>query len=72
LNSEHIALNHETKADTAKTVIPQVVKDLKNKGYKLVTVSECLGIPAYQSVGQPKKRDVSSFSVSFQPLSLTP
>lgn len=53
----HIALNHETKRDTAQTVIPAAVKELKKKGYKLVFVSECLGIEPYQAVGKPKKRD---------------
>lgn len=42
--------------------MPQIVKELKSKGYKLVTVSKCIGLPAYQSVGKPQKRDVSILS----------
>ncbi|GAA5858644.1 hypothetical protein JCM8547_001403 [Rhodosporidiobolus lusitaniae] len=52
-----IALNHETKEGTAKTVIPGVVSGLKSEGYKLVDVATCLGVSPYQSVGTMGKRD---------------
>ncbi|GAA5931042.1 chitin deacetylase [Sporobolomyces koalae] len=54
-----IALNHETYEGTAKKVIPSVVPMLVNKGYKLVTVAQCLGVSPYQSVGKASKRDSS-------------
>ncbi|KAG8706310.1 Carbohydrate esterase 4 protein [Ceratobasidium sp. 394] len=54
-----LALNHETYERTAHEVIPYVIPKLQAAGYKLVTVAECLGLPAYQSVGQPSPRDSS-------------
>ncbi|KAG8915707.1 Carbohydrate esterase 4 protein [Tulasnella sp. 408] len=38
-----LALNHETYETTAKQVLPYALKTLKAKGYKFVTVAECLG-----------------------------
>ncbi|KDQ57934.1 carbohydrate esterase family 4 protein [Jaapia argillacea MUCL 33604] len=52
-----LALNHETYQSTVTTVIPYAIKKLKTAGYQLVTVSECLGIPAYHSVGKAGTRD---------------
>jgi peptidoglycan/xylan/chitin deacetylase (PgdA/CDA1 family) len=43
-----LALNHETYATTANTVLPHAISVLKAKNYKFVTVSECLGIKPYQ------------------------
>lgn len=37
--------------------MPAVIPMLIAKGYKLVTISECLGIPAYYTVGPIGKRD---------------
>ncbi|KAI8919445.1 hypothetical protein DFJ77DRAFT_454269 [Powellomyces hirtus] len=37
-----LMLNHETKVDTAKMVVPWLIKNYKNT-YKWVTVAECLG-----------------------------
>ncbi|GAA6059944.1 hypothetical protein JCM10212_003084 [Sporobolomyces blumeae] len=54
-----IALNHETYKGTAEKVVPNVVPMLISKGYKLVTVAECLGVSPYQSVGKASKRDSS-------------
>ncbi|GAA5987484.1 hypothetical protein JCM5350_003097 [Sporobolomyces pararoseus] len=54
-----IALNHETYKGTAEKVVPSVVPMLVNKGYKLVTVAQCLGVNPYQSVGKASKRDSS-------------
>ena len=42
-------------------VLPRSIQLLQSKGYKLVTVAECLGMEPYQSVGQPGMPDVSSF-----------
>jgi len=52
-----LPLNHETEETTAHQVLPYILPLLKNAGYKLVTVAECLGIPAYQHVGQPGTPD---------------
>ncbi|SGY20207.1 BQ5605_C017g08527 [Microbotryum silenes-dioicae] len=49
-----IALNHETYASTAEKVIPKVVPMLLKKGYKFVTVDECLGVEPYQKVDSGK------------------
>lgn len=47
----------QTYKTTTDTVIPAVVPALKAKGYKLVSMAECLGQSAYQSTGTPGKRD---------------
>lgn len=39
--------------------LPYAIKKLQGAGYKLVTVAECLGKPAYQTVGKPSPRTVS-------------
>jgi len=57
--SNILALNHETEETTAHQVIPYVIPLLQAKGYNLVTVSECLGLPAYQHVGTPGTPDSS-------------
>ncbi|KAK4053622.1 hypothetical protein OIO90_003861 [Microbotryomycetes sp. JL221] len=62
----HVALNHETYTGTANTVIPNVVPKLQAKGWKLVTVAECLGHTPYQSVTTPGKRD-STWTCSGKP-----
>jgi peptidoglycan/xylan/chitin deacetylase (PgdA/CDA1 family) len=52
-----IALNHETYQSTADGVAPNVIPKLVAKGYKLVTVAECLGMQPYQSIVAPEVRD---------------
>lgn len=47
-------------ATTAHTLLPYAIKALKAKGYKLVTVAECLGKSAYLSETKPKAKDVST------------
>lgn len=42
-----------------KTVMPAVIPMLRQKGWKLVTMADCLGVSPYQSVGSPGKRDAS-------------
>ncbi|KAK4048532.1 hypothetical protein OIV83_004700 [Microbotryomycetes sp. JL201] len=65
--SGHMSLSHETYAGTADTVIPNVVPKLLAKGWKLVTVNECLGpYSRYQSVGKPGVRD-STWTCSGKP-----
>lgn len=57
--SPHIVLNHEQDTAAITQIVPQAIQTLLSAGYKLVTISECLGVPAYQWVGQPQERDVS-------------
>ncbi|KAF5374534.1 hypothetical protein D9615_009076 [Tricholomella constricta] len=54
-----LALNHEVYKTTVDQVLPYAIKKLQNAGYRLVTVAECLGLPAYQSVGPRGTPDVS-------------
>jgi len=55
----HIVLNHEQDTVAITQIIPNAIRELQAAGYRLVTTSECLGVPAYQWVGQPLQRDVS-------------
>ncbi|CAE6462205.1 unnamed protein product [Rhizoctonia solani] len=48
-----LTLNHETYERTAHEVIPHAISMLQAKGYRLVTLAECLGEQPYQSVGSP-------------------
>jgi len=43
-------------------IVPYAIQRLQAAGYKLVTVAECLGMPAYQSVSAPGVRDVGIFT----------
>jgi peptidoglycan/xylan/chitin deacetylase (PgdA/CDA1 family) len=54
-----LALNHETYYDTAYKVLPYALQQLGAKGYRAVTVAECLGLNPYFSTGSPGTRDVS-------------
>ncbi|MBW0503710.1 hypothetical protein O181_043425 [Austropuccinia psidii MF-1] len=59
-----IALNHETYQTTASQVIPHAIDVLTKAGYRLVSVSECLGLgntqkDFYQVIGTPSPRDAS-------------
>ena len=54
----HMALSHEQDVSAAD-YLPGVVRQLTQAGYRLVTVAECIGVPAYQWVGEPQERDVS-------------
>ncbi|GAA6046787.1 hypothetical protein JCM3770_005643 [Rhodotorula araucariae] len=53
----YIALNHDTRKSTVDVVLPSVVPALVNKGYKLVSIAECLGSSPYQSTGAAGTRD---------------
>jgi len=52
-----LTLNHETHESTVNDVLPYAIKLFKAKGYKMVTVAECLGQSPYKSTGSPGKRD---------------
>jgi len=54
-----LALNHETIETTVHQVLPYAISRLKGAGYRLVTLAECLGLPAYQSVSSPQTPDPS-------------
>jgi len=49
-----LALGHETYEQTAHVVLPHAIKVLKAKGYKLVTLADCLGMKPYQSTTTPQ------------------
>ncbi|BGP58111.1 hypothetical protein JCM8202_006187 [Rhodotorula sphaerocarpa] len=53
----HIALNHETQQSTVDVVIPAVVPLLRQQGYRLVGMDQCLAQNPYQAVGTPQARD---------------
>ena len=50
------------KETTVHQVLPYAIKKLQAAGYKLVSLAECTGLPAYQSVTTPGVRDVSGLS----------
>jgi len=52
--SNILALNHETYSTTAHDVLPFAINLLKNAGYDLVTLAECVDQNPYQSVGAPQ------------------
>ncbi|KAJ3053392.1 hypothetical protein HK097_004399 [Rhizophlyctis rosea] len=59
-NSGHIILSHENYQSTVDTLLPNVIAWAKQKGWKLVTVGECLGEDPslwYKDVGTPSTRD---------------
>ncbi|KAF8159616.1 carbohydrate esterase family 4 protein [Crassisporium funariophilum] len=51
-----LSLQHEVHASSVYDVLPHAISQLKAKGYRLVTVAECLGRAPYQSVGAPSPR----------------
>ncbi|KAF8713693.1 Carbohydrate esterase family 4 protein, partial [Rhizoctonia solani] len=57
--SSIMTLNHETIETTPNQVIPYAIQKIKQKGYKMVTVAECLGLPACNSQTSPAARDWS-------------
>ncbi|QRV84215.1 chitin deacetylase [Ceratobasidium sp. AG-Ba] len=54
-----LALNHEVYATSVQQVLPYVINYAKSKGYRLVTVAECVGAQPYLSRGSPSSRDGS-------------
>jgi peptidoglycan/xylan/chitin deacetylase (PgdA/CDA1 family) len=54
-----LTINHETYETTADEVLPYAIQQLQAAGYRLVSLSECTGLPAYQSVQAPGVRDSS-------------
>ncbi|KAJ1302871.1 hypothetical protein OPQ81_003171 [Rhizoctonia solani] len=54
-----LTLNHETIETTPHKVIPYALQKIKEKGYKMVTVAQCLGMEPYQVITSPSSRDGS-------------
>ncbi|KAL9709440.1 hypothetical protein Ac2012v2_007175 [Leucoagaricus gongylophorus] len=48
-----LSLNHETHETTVREVLPAAIKTLKDGGYRLVSVAECLGKEAYLKDAPP-------------------
>lgn len=46
--------DHRNSESTVKVLLPAAIATLKRKGYNLVTVAECLGLPAYLNTGSPQ------------------
>jgi len=44
-----IALNHDVYDNTVNNIIPEVIKLVKEKGFKFVTMDECIGLKPYQN-----------------------
>ncbi|KAH6913532.1 chitin deacetylase [Coprinopsis sp. MPI-PUGE-AT-0042] len=57
--SSVLTLNHEVHQHSAQVVLPQAISMLKDAGYRLVTLAECVGQAPYQWVGAPSPRDAS-------------
>ncbi|KAI5887221.1 carbohydrate esterase family 4 protein [Schizophyllum commune H4-8] len=57
--SNILALNHEVYASTVWEVLSEAIDILQAKGYRLVTLAECLGKEPYQNVGQRGQKDGS-------------
>jgi peptidoglycan/xylan/chitin deacetylase (PgdA/CDA1 family) len=51
-----LILEHETEETTASTLVPFAIKLFQGKGYNLVTMADCLGVPPYQAVGVPQQQ----------------
>ncbi|KAG0305445.1 Carbohydrate esterase 4 protein [Linnemannia gamsii] len=52
-----LSLMHDVYQATAEQVLPYAIKKLQAAGYKLVTLSECVGMKPYLSVQAPSVRD---------------
>ncbi|KAJ2929896.1 hypothetical protein H1R20_g7214, partial [Candolleomyces eurysporus] len=57
--SNVLTLNHEVHQHSAQVVLPHAIKVLKDAGYRLVSLAECLGQPAYTVTGPPTPRDAT-------------
>ncbi|KAF8898258.1 hypothetical protein CPB84DRAFT_1780736 [Gymnopilus junonius] len=62
-----LALNHETiefyiywpRSQITNPMLPFAIQKLQAAGYRLVTLADCVGLPAYQSTSAPGTPDVS-------------
>lgn len=53
----HIILMHEQDNEALAQIYEPAIQQLQRAGYQLVTMSDCLNLPAYQSVGPMGVRD---------------
>ncbi|KDR67032.1 hypothetical protein GALMADRAFT_1133389 [Galerina marginata CBS 339.88] len=54
-----LSLAHEIANASVHEALPYAIQKLQGAGYKLVTVSECLGTKSYLSIGWPAAKDGS-------------
>ena len=54
-----LVANSETVKFTVDTILPQIIKKFQARGYKLVSVADCLGLPAYVKQRTPPPYNVS-------------
>ena len=66
--SNVLVLHHSVYNTTVDDVVPYALNLLKNKGYKFVTVSQCLGISPYQSIVAPSVKDVRAQRPELRPV----
>lgn len=45
----HISLQHDVHPSSVRDLTPRIIDYIRGKNYTFVTISECLGISAYQS-----------------------
>lgn len=57
--SNALILEHETEESTANTLVPYAINLFQSKGYKLVTLAQCLGVQPYAAVGVPQQQTSS-------------
>ncbi|PPQ67968.1 hypothetical protein CVT24_003161, partial [Panaeolus cyanescens] len=55
-----LSLQHDVHETSIRQTLPYAIEQLQGAGYKLVTLSECLGTSPYLNVAEPSPRDVSS------------
>ncbi|KDR68479.1 hypothetical protein GALMADRAFT_256706 [Galerina marginata CBS 339.88] len=54
-----LSLEHEVFDSSVHQTLPYAIQKLQGAGYKLVTVSECLGTESYLNIGSPTAKDGS-------------
>ncbi|CCO37061.1 carbohydrate esterase family 4 protein [Rhizoctonia solani AG-1 IB] len=64
--SSILTLNHETIETTPNQVIPYALQKIQEKGFKMVTVAECLGMPACNTQTSPATRDHVRQNLTYQ------
>jgi len=52
-----LSLEHESHVTTMTDVLPYYIQKLQQAGYRLVSLAECTGKPAYQWTSAPQARD---------------
>ncbi|ORX80696.1 glycoside hydrolase/deacetylase [Anaeromyces robustus] len=52
-----ITLLHDVYPSTVNTVLPAVIEYIQKLGYKIVPLSECIGVPPYQTLTEDEDED---------------